>query len=89
MVRVIHEFGGAAVALTVFVVQIGLNALWSYLFFGLHRPDVAFYAIIALWVEIVAVAALFWRVDHVAGGPMVPYLVRAGFASYLNFVGGG
>ena len=48
MVRVIHEFSGEAVALIVFIVQLGLNALWSYLFLGLHRPDVAFYDIIAL-----------------------------------------
>ena len=47
-VRVINEFGGEAVALILFVVQLGLNAPWSYLFFGLHRPDMAFYDIIAL-----------------------------------------
>jgi tryptophan-rich sensory protein len=48
MVRVINEFGGEDMALILFVVQLALNAPWSYLFFGLHRPDVAFYDIIAL-----------------------------------------
>ena len=79
-------FSGAGLALTLFVVQLALNALWSYLFFGQHRPDIAFFDIVALWVAIVVVAALFWKVDHVAGGLMVPYVLWVSFASYLNFV---
>jgi benzodiazapine receptor len=79
-------FSGAGSALILFVAQLALNALWSYLFFGLHRPDMAFIDIVALWVVILAVAVLFWRVDHVAGGLLVPYLAWVGFASYLNFV---
>jgi len=78
-------FSGAGAALTLFVVQLALNALWSYLFFGMHRPDLAFYDIIALWAAVLGVAVLFWRVDHVAAGLMVPYLAWVGFASYLNF----
>jgi translocator protein len=79
-------FSGAGLALSLFVVQLALNALWSYLFFGLHRPDLAFIDIIVLWSVILVVAALFWRVDHIAGGLMVPYAVWVAFASYLNFV---
>ena len=79
-------FSGAGIALILFVVQLALNALWSYLFFGLHRPDMAFIDIVALWVAIVAVAALFWRVDRLAGGLLVPYAAWVTFASYLNFV---
>jgi len=80
------DFSGAGPALTLFVVQLALNALWSYLFFGQHRPDIAFFDIVALWVAIVVVAALFWKVDDVAGGLMVPYVLWVTFASYLNFV---
>jgi len=79
-------FSGAGPALALFVVQLALNALWSYLFFGQHRPDLAFIDIVALWAAIVIVAALFWRVDHLAGGLMVPYVAWVTFASYLNFV---
>jgi benzodiazapine receptor len=78
-------FSGAGPALVLFVVQLALNALWSYLFFGQHRPDLAFFDIVVLWAAIVIVAALFWRVDPVAGGLMVPYLAWVSFASYLNF----
>ena len=78
-------FAGARAGLAAFGVQLVLNALWSYLFFGLHRPGLAFADIVALWVVILVVAALFWRVDRRAGALMVPYLVWVGFASCLNF----
>jgi translocator protein len=79
-------FSGAGAALGLFVVQLVLNALWSYLFFGLHRPDIAFFDIVVLWVVILAVLLLFWRVDRTAGALMLPYLAWVGFASCLNFV---
>jgi len=78
-------FSVAGVALVLFIVQLVLNAVWSYLFFGLHRPDLAFVDIVALWAAILVVMILFWRVDWVAGGLMAPYLVWVGFASFLNF----
>ena len=79
-------FSGIGLALVLFVMQLVLIVLWSYLFFGLHRPDVAFVDIVALWTTILVVMILFWRVDRVAGGLMVPYAVWVAFASYLNFV---
>jgi len=78
-------FGGAGAALALFVVQLALNALWSYLFFGQHRPDLAFLDIVALWLAILAVIGLFWRVDRSAGALLLPYLAWVGFAACLNF----
>jgi benzodiazapine receptor len=77
-------FAGAAPALTLFVIQLVLNALWSYLFFGLHRPDLALLCIVALWIAILLVVILFWRADRRAGALMLPYLAWVGFASCLN-----
>jgi tryptophan-rich sensory protein len=79
-------FKGAGVALTLFVVQLVLNALWSYVFFGLHRISAAFVDIAILWVAILAVTVLFWRIVRLAGVLMFPYLAWVGFASVLNFV---
>jgi len=78
-------FRGAAAALILFVAQLVLNALWSYLFFGLHRPDAALLDIVVLFAAILAVAALFWRQDWRAGALMIPYALWVGFASCLNF----
>lgn len=78
-------FGGAGPALVLFVVQLVLNALWSYLFFGLHRPEIAFFDIVALWLVIMVVMVLFWREHRGAAALMLPYVVWVGFASCLNF----
>ncbi|UCF79478.1 MAG: tryptophan-rich sensory protein [Candidatus Eiseniibacteriota bacterium] len=77
-------FAGAAVALGLFIVQLVLNALWSYLFFGLHQPGLAFIDIVVLWLVILATLIAFWRVHPVAGALMLPYLCWVGFATALN-----
>jgi len=78
-------FAGASVALALFIAQLILNGLWSYLFFGIHRIDLALLEIIILWVAILVVAMLFWHEDRLAGVLMIPYLLWAGFATGLNF----
>ena len=78
-------FGGAGVALSLFIVQLALNALWSYLFFGQHRLDLALLEIVALWGTILATGILFWGVNRVSGALLVPYLAWVAFASFLNF----
>ena len=77
-------FHGAGTALAVFGVQLVLNALWSYLFFGLHRPDLALVDIVLLWGAILAVVILFGRVDRWAGWLQLPYLAWVTFAAALN-----
>jgi benzodiazapine receptor len=57
-------FNSAGLALGLFIGQLVLNALWSYLFFGKHRPDLAFLDIGALWSTLVIVLVLFWRVHR-------------------------
>jgi tryptophan-rich sensory protein len=78
-------FSGATVSLSLFVVQLVLNALWSYLFFGAHRPDLAFVEILVLWSVILVVTIGFWRISVAAGALMVPYLAWVAFASALNW----
>ena len=79
-------FSGAGYALSLFVVQLALNALWSYLFFGLMRPDFAFLEILVLWTVILIVTFFFWHESPMAGALMIPCLSWVGFATYLNFV---
>ena len=73
-------------ALALFVIQLALNALWSWLFFGWHRGDLAFADILLLWVMIIATLLAFWRVRALAGALLVPYLLWVSFASVLNYV---
>ena len=71
-------------ALTLFGVQLGLNAAWSPIFFALHRPAVALAVIVALDVTLAATLAAFRRVDRVAALVLVPYFLWCLFATALN-----
>ncbi|MCG3180260.1 MAG: Tryptophan-rich protein TspO [Phycisphaerae bacterium] len=77
---------GVAVAAGLFAAQLILNGLWSWLFFGLHRPGWAMLDLVALWTLIVASAAAFWQVRPAAGAILLPYLAWVSFAAWLNFV---
>ncbi len=67
-----------------FIIQLGLNALWSYLFFGLHNPLIALIEIILLWLMIFETYTQFKRIDKVAGLLLIPYLLWVSFATVLN-----
>ena len=72
-------------ALTMFLVQLALNAAWTPLFFGLHWPGVAFAEIVLLWLAIGATLFAFRPVSRVAAWLLVPYLAWVSFAAVLNF----
>ena len=73
-------------ALGLFVVQMVLNSLWSYIFFGLQKPGLAFGEICLMWAAISATVAAFARVSPPAAYLMVPYLCWVTFAAVLNCV---
>lgn len=73
------------VAISLFIVQLAANALWSWLFFAWHLGGAAFVEILVLWVLIAATAVSFWRVRPLAGVLLVPYLLWVSFAAFLNY----
>jgi tryptophan-rich sensory protein len=78
-------FRAARGALTLFLVQLALNALWSWLFFAWHRGGLAFADILVLLVLVAATTVAFWRVRPLAGWLLAPYLLWVAFASALNY----
>ncbi len=80
----VYGFRGAPWTLGLFVVQLGLNMLWSILFFGLQQIGLALVEIVVLWLAILATLVLFWRLDRIAGALLLPYLAWVGFAAFLN-----
>ena len=74
-----------SVALSLFLVQLAVNALWSWLFFAWHRGALAFADVVLLWCLIVATLLSFWRVRPLAGALLIPYLLWVSFASALNY----
>lgn len=75
----------AALPMALWGAQLMLNAAWSWLFFGLQRPGLAFAEIRVLWIAIAITIFVFWRVRPAAGALMIPYLLWVGFASWLNW----
>jgi benzodiazapine receptor len=78
-------FSGAALPLSVYALQLLLNAAWTPIFFGLHRPGLALMEISILWGSIVATIVMFRPVSAAAALLLVPYLAWVSFASALNF----
>jgi translocator protein len=81
----INGFRSARTALALFLVQLLLNALWSWIFFAWHLGALAFADIVLLWVLIVATLISFWRIQPLAGALLIPYLLWVSFASALNY----
>ena len=78
-------FGGAPLPLGLFAVQLLLNGLWSPIFFGLRRLDLAFYELILLWLSIALCIALFAPISATAALLLAPYLVWVTVAGCLNW----
>lgn len=78
-------FRAARAALVLFLIQLAVNALWSWLFFGWHRGALAFADILLLWMLIAATVIAFRRVRPLAAALLVPYWLWVSFAAVLNY----
>lgn len=77
--------GRARGALALFVLQLGFNALWTWLFFVWRSGLWAFVDISLLWLLIAATTARFWTLQRAAAGLMLPYLASVSFAAALSW----
>lgn len=67
------------------VLQLVLNAVWSWLFFGLNRPELAFLDILLLLAAIMAFILLAWSQVRLAAALFIPYAAWVAFAAVLNY----
>jgi len=72
-------------ALTVYVIQLLLNGLWSWIFFAWQRLLESAIEISMLWVFIVLTMVVFVRIQRSAAWLLIPYLAWVSFASVLNW----
>jgi tryptophan-rich sensory protein len=63
----------------------GLNCLWTPVFFGLRKMRAGMLVLALLWLAVAATLVAFWRVDWVAGLLFVPYLTWVTVAGALNW----
>lgn len=78
-------FAGARHALGLFLVQLAVNALWTWLYFVWRLGAVAFGEILLLWLLIVANIVLFSRISKLAAWLLAPYLAWVSFACALTW----
>jgi len=67
-----------------FVVQLGLNFAWSWIFFRQHAIGAALAEAVLLWAAIGATTLVFGRVAPVSAWLMAPYWAWVSFATVLN-----
>lgn len=72
-------------ALTLFMAQLVVNALWSWLFFAWHLGALALADILVLALLVTGTLVAFWRIQRLAGALLVPYLLWVIFAAALNY----
>lgn len=79
------EVGAVTLPLIVYGIQLVLNFMWSWLFFGKKRMDLALFEVGLLWLSIVALVVLFYPINATAAWLLLPYLAWVSFAAFLNF----
>lgn len=68
-----------------FAAQLLLNLYWSFLFFYVKNPPLAFYGIISLWSMIIVNFYYFYQIKKSAAYLLIPYIVWVTFAAALNY----
>jgi translocator protein len=72
------------IAVRWFFIQLGLNFIWTPIFFGLRAPLGGLVIIIAMWGAIALTIQKFYALSRTAGYLLVPYLLWVSLATLLN-----
>ena len=72
-------------ALTLFFIQLALNAAWSWMFFAAHSPLLGLVNIVPQFALIVATVVVFYQLDKLAAYCLLPLSAWVAFATVLNF----
>lgn len=76
---------GSRPLLTLYIIQLVVNALWTWIFFAWRMGAVALAEIILLWCLVGLTTVTFWKVRKAAGVLLVPYWLWVSFATALTF----
>jgi translocator protein len=82
----VRGFRPAFTALSFFIAQLAVNALWTWIFFVWKQGLMALVEILLLWVLILSTIIAFRRINPLAGYLMIPYLAWVTYASALTFM---
>lgn len=78
-------FAANRLGLSLFVIQLAFNALWTWMFFAWQLGALAVVEVLLLWALIATVIVVFYRKKALAGLLLAPYLLWVSFASALTY----
>ena len=81
---IIWQVEGYGPTVIVWSLNLALNALWSALFFGAKRMDLAFVNVCLLWLTTALFIVLALQISGFAAMLFVPYLIWVTIAACLN-----
>jgi benzodiazapine receptor len=70
--------------ISIFFLQLFFNIMWSYLFFYLKNPKLAFIDLILLRITLLLTIIHFYTKDRFSADMLIPYFIWVFFAGYLN-----
>ena len=73
------------ITFSIFLIQLFMNLLWSYLFFQYHRVDLALYDIAILWFSIMTLWLMVFKRKTIFY-LLLPYGLWVSFAFLLNIM---
>ena len=83
-ISIFMVWGNKKVNINWFWLQLGLNILWSVIFFGLQSPILGFLVILLLWYTIFMTIKEFGKYNKIASYLLYPYIIWVSFAGILN-----
>ncbi len=69
----------------IYLIQLILNLMWSFIFFYAKQIDLALFEIIIFLIMIIINARIFYKIDKVAGLLFIPYILWVSFATLLTY----
>lgn len=85
ILRLPRKTPGRGLAVAWFIVQLALNAAWSWAFFAAHSPLLGLIDVVPQLVAIIVTLVMFIRRDVLAGACLLPLTLWVAFASFLNY----
>lgn len=70
--------------MVLYFVLLGLNVLWSGLFYRMARPGTAFAAVLAQGLVTLAALVVFWNISILPGALLIPVVAWTGFIAIRN-----
>lgn len=69
-----------------FGINLLFNASWSYLFFTLQNPVLAFINLLLIWITIIFMMIFTEKINKISFYLLVPYFLWVSFAGVLNWI---